>query len=345
MSAALMGRAMWLTDITMAQKMVLVAIADVASDTGMAYMLIETLMSKSSGSRRCVQDALAVLIEKRILARKIRRNQSSIFKINVARLPTERPPISEREHSGDEWGAFGAPHDEGGAPPAPGGASGAPPGASGAPIYLLDTGPTQEKTLPTEGQKPLVQNLFGDEVEAPEIPLHDRVVEAWNEMVRRYPGIAAIGVLNDDRKKKILARANSLKKAKLVPDLWTAWERVLTNIQANTFLCGEDEPGKGYTDPLRLTIDRVLRPAEFVRIFEGGYRANRTHETHDLNSGRRYGPSEQAGRANIASIRAAFAEPGDGADGGGGAVVDDAGGGRGRRLRSAFDQYGIDPTR
>jgi DNA-binding transcriptional ArsR family regulator len=180
-------------------------------------------------------------------------------------------------------------------------------------------------------------DLFGKQEDAPKIELHDRVMQAWNKLAQRRPGIAAISTLNDSRRKKIHARAKDM--AKVEPDGWKAWQQILIAIEASTYLCGEDAPGRGYTDPFKLNLEFVLRPSEFLKIYDGGYRATRTDKSHDPVSGRRIGPAEQASRAAFTRIRDARAERGSGAGGRGGEEDDGSGGVRTGPLRSAFDQY------
>lgn len=194
--------------------------------------------------------------------------------------------------------------------------------------------------LPT-GEDTPAGNLFGETLPAIQQPdLVDQVFNAWRELAKEIPGITSIDVLNDSRRKKIAARGKEGKTNDRTA--WEAWEQVFRNIRASTYLCGEDPPGRGYTDPFALSIEFVLRPSEFLRILDGGYRANRSDLTHSPDTGRRFGPSEQAGRAAIARIRANEDQRADGRDGGGGAQAPGSTDAGSRPLRSAFDQYRVD---
>lgn len=204
--------------------------------------------------------------------------------------------------------------------------------------YGKDT-PTAEKVGETD--------LFGSgnlpALIEPTIELHTLVVQGWNEMVKRHPGMTPICTLNDSRRKKIYARAKDGRE--VIADPWALWQEIFRRIEANTYLCGEDPPGKNYTEPFALNVDFVLRPSEFSKILDGGYRANRSAHTHDPATNRRFGPAEQAGRAAFARIRDAGHERGNGNDAGGGSSANDRGDAAPRRPRSMFDRLGTEPSR
>jgi DNA-binding transcriptional ArsR family regulator len=196
--------------------------------------------------------------------------------------------------------------------------------------------------LPT-GEEPPQPDLLGGlpMIRSASVDLVDQVFDLWNEMVSRHPQMTAVRSRQESRRKKVSARgkAAASETGTSFVEVWTA---VFAAIEANTYLCGEDPPGKNYTEPFSLNIDFVLRPAEFTRILEGGYRANRTDLTHDPRSGRRFGPAEQGGRAAIARLRAADAERRDRGDDGSPGQANGRSDARPGRLSSAFDQFGID---
>lgn len=306
-----MGRATWHQGISCPEKMVLVAIADVSDDNGLAYMLLQTLMQKTSLSRRGAQTAIAGLIEKRILLRKERKHRSSIFKIVVESLPMGRPPVPERELSDDHFwdnieGAGDAPSYSGkGAGDAPPRARGAPQGAGDAHILPVKT-PVSTPDSPlflTEELPP--RDLLGDIlVERPATAdLIEYVTAEWAKLCEEYPRIQNPRVLNDARKKKIRARANEVAKpsgGRLTPH--DVWDQVFAAIRASAFLRGEAEPGRNYRDPFSLSIDKICEPARFLQTLERySIDVERNQHTHSAD-GRRYGPAEQAMREVIASM-------------------------------------------
>jgi predicted transcriptional regulator len=202
---------------------------------------------------------------------------------------------------------------------------------------------SQYPPLPKGEDTPKPENdLFGGSnlpaVAEPEFDLVDHVRQAWNRLAERHPGIASIDTINDSRRKKILARGKEASNADRVAA--TAWQQVLVNIEASTFLCGEDPPTRNYPEPFRLTLDYVLRPSEFMKIIEGGYRANRTTLTHD-ESGRRFGPAEQTARSAFVRVSrdrggsGRFDQPAAGGD-------DQPAAARGGGTGSAFEHLGID---
>lgn len=212
-------------------------------------------------------------------------------------------------------------------------------------IEPLKEEPLKEGNNPPlpSGETPPQPDLLGGLpaiVEPKKPDLVEIVFNRWREMAARIPGIASIDVLSDSRRKKIAARGNDAKTKDRTPE--DAWRQVFEAIEASSYLCGEDPPGRNYTEPFRLTIEFVTRPSEFLKILDGGYRANRSAETHDTVTGRRFGPAEQGGRAAIARIRAADAQRGLGDDDASGGEADGRGDGQPRRLRSAFDNLGVD---
>jgi len=174
---------------------------------------------------------------------------------------------------------------------------------------VIPPSPNGEGT-PTENS-----DLFGEVAAEPEPPLAERVVAAWKQLASEVPAISNIRLVDDARAKKIVARAAAAaRQLGITP--WEVWQQVLAAIPRSSFLCGRAPPGKGYVKPMTLTIDYVLRPAEFQKILEGAYddRPGSGPSSYDPSTGRRYGPSEQAGRSVLERRRARRAQsqqPGD----------------------------------
>jgi hypothetical protein len=206
------------------------------------------------------------------------------------------------------------------------------------------TEPSIERNLEEEPSTPMVpkgdealgSDLFGGEL-VDEHQLVTHVMQRWNEMAARYERIPEVKVANKARIAAIEKRGK--EGAAIYGSPIKAWDRAFEVIEASTYLCGEDPPGRNYSEPFAVWLDFVLRQAEFTRIIEGGYRATRTAETHDPITGRRFGPAEQAGRAAVRGIFAAGSEHGNGSAAGGYQEAAAAGSDFRRPLRSAFDQF------
>lgn len=168
--------------------------------------------------------------------------------------------------------------------------------------------PTREAALAS-----LIEHLFdiaeqtdlfgepaGDALAISRPPLPDYVAAQWTQLAREFPNVCGIRALDQSRRVAIVTRA----KAAVVPgqDQYGVWDEMFRRIRASLFLTGRCPPGKDRTKPFGLTIDYVLRAKEFSRILEGGYPSddNGYHalqRSFDAETGRRYGPTEQAAAA------------------------------------------------
>lgn len=83
--------AVWPLPIPLAEKMVLLAIADNANDEGYCWPSVKTLQKKSSMSRSSVQNCINKLIIKGYLKRELRFNSSSNFRIEIPPPTTKAP--------------------------------------------------------------------------------------------------------------------------------------------------------------------------------------------------------------------------------------------------------------
>jgi hypothetical protein len=197
----------------------------------------------------------------------------------------------------------------------------------------------REPPLVPKAESTEVLDLFGGESEVAVPELADRVLEEWQRLCEEVGTVSKIRVLDKARREAIVKQARRV--ASDCPDPWEAWKRVFATIRNNTFLRGEEPPTKNYPKSFRLDIDFVLRPSQFLRIFEGTgfYEANRTHETHDPVTGRHFESAEQASRKAFARVRNARAQRGGGDGYRGGEEADGPGGMPTGPLSSAFDQY------
>lgn len=142
--------------------------------------------------------------------------------------------------------------------------------------------------------------------------LEEFVAKGWEHLKENHPGVAAIQAMTDKRKKAMGARAKEIAKAVKDPK-WqnpkVVWERIFHEITKSQFLTGRAPPGRGRTAPFKLTIDYVVRPSEFAKIFEGAYddtTGRNIERTHDEHTGREIGPAERAARAYVENNRSRF---------------------------------------
>lgn len=313
MSVDIMSRIWCRDDLSSMEKLVGLAIADAASDDGVAWPAVDTIAAKSSVSARTVQNVIRSLADKLLLRIVHRTNRSSYYVFNLENLPLVR-----RERPMKELG----PVDLTGERPAPvldlrvnvvhpTGAAGSVTGESPAPRNVRE--PSEETIPPSpDGEDtPTTEiDLFGGDLPIDEQrPLEQLVVEAWHALVAEHPAIGTIKILDPARVKKIGARATAAaEKLGLTP--WQVWEEVFAAIRRSNFLCGRAPPGRDYSAPFKLTIDKVLEPRRFNSILEGAHddRPGQGQRTFDPVTGRRYGPSEQAGRSVLERRRARRSE-------------------------------------
>jgi len=249
-----MGRSTWLQGVSCVEKMVMVAIADVADDNGLAYMLTTTLMAKTSCSRRTVQTALVSLGEKNLLLRRTRKNRSSVFKIVVTNIPMGRPDqVSDRELSDDHFwdndrGASPAPHVAAGqnAGDADENAAAADESAGDAPIHPV----IHPVTLPVLPHSPQGggegQDLFGNEpapIAATDQDFADLYVTMWNDLSAKIPKLTDAKPLRDENVKSLMARLREAKAAKSIDDARALLESLFAQFEGSRLLRGEGDRG------------------------------------------------------------------------------------------------------
>ena len=133
MSTILMAQCWPLQKMSVAQKAVLISLADQANDEGVCWPGVKTIAMRTCLSERAVQEALSWLQSVGLVFREYREHASTYYTIRPAAYdPSAAPAKRKRTTPPGADGAPGAPY-AGGADGAPGGADGAPGGADGAP--------------------------------------------------------------------------------------------------------------------------------------------------------------------------------------------------------------------
>ena len=133
MSTILMAQCWPLQKMSVAQKAVLISLADQANDGGVCWPGVKTIAMRTCLSERAVQEALAWLQAVGLVFREYREHASTYYTIRPAAYdPSAAPAKRKRATPPGADGAPGAPY-AGGADGAPWGADGAPGGADGAP--------------------------------------------------------------------------------------------------------------------------------------------------------------------------------------------------------------------
>lgn len=158
---------------------------------------------------------------------------------------------------------------------------------------------------PDGGEIPNVEkDLFGNPIplEIDEEPIELSVMRMWNEVASQYPGVSPCEVMNDKRKGWIRARAAEAEKSGMDP--LEAWRRVIDSIHTSEFLRGERPPRPGDKGKFKNTINFMSRPDQFARALEGGNddRERLDQRTHNIETGREFGPAERSGRKVIAKL-------------------------------------------
>jgi len=170
-----------------------------------------------------------------------------------------------------------------------------------------------------DGPPPQPEDLFGEKLPAVAEPkLEDLVLAEWRRLQTEHPMVKGIRQLDHSRITKIGTRARTAQQGEQTA--WEVWQEIFLRIRSSRFLCGRKPPDKKHDKPFGLGIDYVLRPAEFLRILEGFYDDRPGDQTagYDPDTGRRMGPSEQAGRAALERLRSRRTQPGQFGDSGGG---------------------------
>ena len=173
MSTTIMSKCWPIQGLSIAQKAVLISLADQANDDGVCWPAIKTIAKRCCMSERAVRCALDYLEEVGLVKRDRRFNTSSYYTISTdADMPAKPPTAGARKtakasppepDAGGAGNAGGAADAGGGAADAGGGAAGAGLGLHGVPPNRKGsvTEPKKEPSLPAvvpAGQVPVVED-------------------------------------------------------------------------------------------------------------------------------------------------------------------------------------------
>jgi predicted transcriptional regulator len=169
--------------------------------------------------------------------------------------------------------------------------------------------PQESSTL----EPPVEKDLLGEPVltaEQEEAARQGRLIQfvdtAWADARRRYPMMVASTVT--PRRQKLVIKRGDIG----------AWAKAFAAIEASPFLQGNSPAGKDRSQPFVVSMDWLLKAANFDKVVEGTYSDKRALSSgYDANSGRKLTAVEQASRHVIAGIRESRARRGFGGDRGG----------------------------
>lgn len=245
MSMELMVKAMKTKVGNPLRKLVLIKLADNASDNGECWPSYQHIADQCEISRRSVISHIKDL-EKTGLLKKIERkggekgNHSNLYVLDFSGSETPAPP-SESPALGGESPAL-------------------PPSESPAPRTSHSFEPVKEPTPP---------NPQGGSADAPEpapaqkprkaIPF-EQIKNLFNEILPELPTVILI---NKSREANIRARWNEHEAHRSLE----FWEDLFTEIRKSDFLMGRTLSDR----PFMLTFDWLLKPSNFVKVVEGNY--------------------------------------------------------------------------
>lgn len=284
-------------------KWTLVAMADMASDDGFCWPAIKTVAIKASLSPRAVQMAIRQAEAIGILRRRHRHDASTQYVFVLDTLPhVDRPQRSKEKGPIDhfeepETDLFGR-----GAGPAPLPDSGVqglhhPPAGDSLPPAQ----PAPRNVRETSNETP--SRISGD-LQSPAATLVEHIEARWQEIVDANEGrIAAIRKIDAGLKRTIEIRAR--QHARDGETDFQVWDELLENIATSRFLRGLVPPGPGRETSFRLSLPWACTASHFREIINGKYNQNRDESQFDPRTGRRLGPTDQALRGSLASLRAA----------------------------------------
>lgn len=305
MSLDLMNRLWWRDDLPTMEKFVAMAIADAASDDGLAWPAVKTIAHKCSCSERTVQNAIKALCGKQLLRKRDRPDQSSYYVFNIDAMPLIERPRRRKERLPGDSGRIIEEQD----------ADLFATGAGDSPLDLgrvnLTTGTgagdsmTGESPAPRTVIEPSIEPKDSGDLKSPAEPIAVLVEREWNKLVDAEPGIARVRKIDADLAKKLgdLGRKQALDGQ----SPGEAWLELISAVRRSTFLCGRAPPGRDRTAPFRLSLGWAAEPKHFREILGGKYDDDdRTRgTTTELATGRRLGPTEQALAGTFKRIRAA----------------------------------------
>lgn len=200
MSTIIMSVCWPLQGLTVAQKMVLISLADQANDDGICWPGIKSIGKRASLSERAVQDALAWLESVRLISKRFRPNTSTSYSVHPDQFDLSLAPTTRRRKAAASTGADGAPPADGApgarnAPPpaqgAPAGADGAPGGADGAPPGVQMAHPNRHRTInesseDPSGEPPIAADLSAAAPADTEAEVQAACRAAWQGYAKAY---------------------------------------------------------------------------------------------------------------------------------------------------------------
>lgn len=265
----------------------LLALADAAGDEGFCWPSVKTIARKARLSPRAVQIALKQAEVVGILRRRPRRDSSTQYLFNLSALPHVDRPSGWKEKGPVEY--FDEPEpDLFGT-----GAGDSPVGDS--PVQGV-RGTGAGDSLPRAGDAPITINESslepsesGSGDDKPKIAsagyVEKRFSEAWQMLSEEFDKIPAVRMWSDARRTALLARYKdwSGETGLTFDAVNSLTQSIYDKIRASSFLTGR-------TKDWAVTVDWVLKLANFNKIMEGNY-----------DDGQRTTADRAGGRSNIAA--------------------------------------------
>ena len=134
--------------------------------------------------------------------------------------------------------------------------------------------------------------------------LSQKVEAEWKLLKAEFPGIAAVRKIDDGLAHMIETRAKQHRIGSEPLD--AVWAEAFAAIRRSEFLQGRAPPGKDRTSAFKLSLAWLAIAKNFREVIGGKYDSSRDPALYDPDTGRRFGPAEQAFRGAVASI---FASP------------------------------------
>lgn len=266
------------------KRLVLLALADIASDGGKVWASHAYVAEKTSLSPRTVRSMVQQLEDGGLLRAEPRAGKSDIIWLNLTALTlfADGPP-----DQGEDVRPRGRPKTPANEKtPANGGAT--PATDARTPAAVADE-PIRTDQKGTEGANALVVGA------APVDPRNDieKAFDAYNAKADIIPAWSKALKLNDVRKRALGARMKEV-------DGLQGWLAALESAQTSPFLTGNTR-GR-----FELTLDFLLQPSSFVKLIEGFYHKERQNDGNDPSGPAAPGAAgHQRNAAMFAGIRAA----------------------------------------
>lgn len=264
MSARIMGRVFFCSELSSVEKLVALVLADCADDvTGECFPSVPTIMFRASASERSVQNALKRLEELKYIRRAFRQNRSSVFRFVLSNMPSVDRARTPKERSiAEDLGLF-EENDVGISTPAGDAPVENDPRTSCAP-------PPQDSTSTPAGDAPITINE--PSIEPSDSLERKRLIEktfqdAWAKLADAHPKIPSIRWFDETRETQLHRRIKEWAKGKTLEDGMAVMAELFRNIHESHFLTGRNPR----TPDFSVKIDWVLNKANFKKIMEGNY--------------------------------------------------------------------------